>query len=260
MALRIAELIDCLRTNPDVLGLVRYGSRIVQKDSPGGDFDLFAFVREREPDLESIHFYWGETPVDLSLRTLEDLDGEKPVSYIDLRLAEGEILFDRMDTLQGLVATAVGRWAEPMGSLPESEVFPIRFYQSHVLNKVRGRLEADPVLCEMLLSINITWLLHIYYKVRREAFPGEKAALDWVRRKEPDMARRIEEFFLTRNLELKFRLSEELTDLVLEPIGGPWKRGEMLGLTEDSRATDLQRKAEATFGALLRMSPEEAIP
>ncbi len=258
MDFRISDLIERLKASPEVLGIVRYGSRTIQDNSKGGDFDLFVIVQMRDPDLESIHFYWGQTPVDLGLRTLHDLEQEKPLSYIDPGLADGEILFDRTGTLQELVGAAADRWTEPINPLPESEVVLTRFYQQHVLEKVKGRIEADPVFCNMLLSINITWLLHIYYKVRYKKFPGEKVALDWIRRKEPDIAAKIEAFFETTSLKLKLSLSEKLTDLVLEPIGGPWERAEVLGFGVDSKGTNLKTKAEEAFSRLLGMSPGEA--
>jgi predicted nucleotidyltransferase len=59
------DLIARLESNPRVVGIVRYGSRRPTDLSLGGDFDLFVFVKERPPDIESIHFYVGDIPVEL---------------------------------------------------------------------------------------------------------------------------------------------------------------------------------------------------
>ncbi len=256
MTPRISDLIKRLHDNPFVIGLVRYGGRSVEDRTLGGDFDIFVFVRERDTDLESIHFYWGEMPVDLSIRTLEDLHLEKPISYIDPKLAEGEILYDRAGGLQELIAEATTRWSDSANALPESDMLITRFYQKHVLDKVRGRQNSDPVFCELLLSTNITWLLHTYFKVRCLSFPGEKGALNWMRRDEPEIAERIDAFFNSTSQEVKLRISEELTDLVLEPIGGPWKQGEILGTTGDSEATNLLKKAESAFARIVGTSED----
>ena len=258
MSREIADLIDKLKANPKVVALVRYGSRTVRDHSPGGDFDLFAFVQERDQVLENIHFYWGGTPVDLGLRTLDDLRRDDPVSYIDSMVAKGEVLFDRIGGLRDLLAEASELWEQKVEDLTEPSVLITRFYQSHVLDKVRGRLEVDPVFCEMLLSTNIVWLLHIYFKLHGESFPGEKAALAWVRQNEPEIADRIEAFFGSRDLERRFKISEELTGLVLAQIGGVWRRGEVLGTTGTSEAVGLQKSAELAFENLLLMDPEKA--
>ena len=63
---------------------------------------------------------------------------------------------------------------------------------------------------------------------------------------------RIAAFFDARCLKQKFRLSEEFTTLILTPIGGLWKRGEVLGMTEQSSVGNLQKKAERTFARLLK--------
>jgi len=255
---RVADLIECLRRNPNVVGLVRYGRRRVQDDSPGGDFDLFAFLDVGFPDLEGIHFYWASTPVDLSLRTLGDLERETPLSYIDRRLPDGEILLDRTGSLSEDLSAAAARWGDHPGPMPESEATITRFYQSHVLDKVRGRLATDPIFCEMLLSTNITWLLHILFKVEQDPFPGERGALEWVRKHRPDIAERIACFFGSRGLERRLQLSEELTELILEPIGGVWRRGEVLGTSEDPSATGLAEQAHRAFVSLTGTTPEKA--
>ena len=56
------------------------------------------------------------------------------------------------------------------------------------------------------------------------------------------------------------QIAQELTELVLEPIGGTWKKGEILGMTvdsDDSEVIGLQEKAEAAFQELLFMEPNE---
>lgn len=247
----IAGLVERLQTHPDVIGLVRYGRRTVHDNSQGGDFDLFAFVRRKDPDLESIHFYWNGVPVDLNLRTLDDLRREEPILYIDANLPECEILYDPTGEVRTLIGQLKDRWTKPADPLPEAEIALCRFFQQHALDKVDGRLEQDATFAEMLLSINITWLMHIYYKVRRMSFPGERGALNWLREHEPDIATRIEAFFATADIGTKFRLSVELTDLVLEPVGGPWKRGEILGIGADSNSENLRAKARETYSRLL---------
>ena len=53
-----------------------------------------------------------------------------------------------------------------------------RFHQSHVLDKVRGRLHRDPVLCHFVLSSSVLWLLETYFRVRGIGYLGEVEALN----------------------------------------------------------------------------------
>ena len=92
MAKTLTELTVQLAECPDILGLVRYGSRRVDDMSLGGDFVLFVIVKERPTGLESVHFHVGEIPVDLNIRTVDDLSAEKPLTPVDSCLASGELL------------------------------------------------------------------------------------------------------------------------------------------------------------------------
>jgi len=168
-------------------------------------------VRHRDPDLESIHFYWDGVPVDLNLRTIDDLQREEPILYIDMRLPESEILYDPTGEVDALIGQSKSRWAKPDGPLPEAEIVLCRFFQQHVLGKVDGRMEEDVIFAEMLLSINITWLMHIYYKVHGMSFPGERGALSRLREHEPEIASRIEAFFAAAGGIRKFRRCSTLS-------------------------------------------------
>ncbi len=68
----IPELIEKLVSNPGVVGLIEYGSACHQDVNILGDYDLFAVLKQRDPDVESLHFYVGSIPVDLGLKTLDD--------------------------------------------------------------------------------------------------------------------------------------------------------------------------------------------
>ena len=64
------ELVELLARNPDVLGILQYGAGIGPE---AADADLCVVVAQRPDGLESIHFWLGSRPVDLNVRTLDDL-------------------------------------------------------------------------------------------------------------------------------------------------------------------------------------------
>jgi hypothetical protein len=252
----LPDLFFRLKENPLVLGVVRYGRRRLDDANLGGDFDLVVFLESRPEDLESIHFHCGEIPVDLSLRTLGDLERENPLSWIDLIFSEGEILLDRTGDLERMLCTAATRWQPESPSLGEYSVNMNRFCQTHALDKVRHRLESDPLLCEFLLSTNIFWLVQTYFSVRSKPYPGERGALEHLQRAEPDIHRGIQSFYAQTALSEKFRIAEELTEQVLSPIGGPWKKRELIPLGTKPDADNLQEQGEMVFKKLFS-SPGE---
>ncbi|NKB70221.1 MAG: hypothetical protein GKR89_24380 [Candidatus Latescibacteria bacterium] len=252
----LPDLVAHLKANPFVLGIVRYGRRLVDDASPAGDFDLAVFVEERSADLESIHFHCGPIPVDLSVRTVVDCQGEERLDWIDLQIAKGEILFDRTGALAPVLEQAAVRWADRGLELPQHAVNMNRFSQTHVLDKVRHRLDSDPLLCEFLLGSNIGWLVRTYFSVRGKPYPGERGALEYLAAEEGQMHRQINRFYGCQNLADKFSISQGLTEQGLAPIGGSWQRGELISFGTRADAEDLNEKGEALFVCLFGGSGE----
>lgn len=96
----LSELIDRLKKSPKVIGIVRYGSRTPEDMSLGGDFDLSVFLEDNSLEIESLHFYIDYIPVDINLRTIEDLNLSKPMSFIDFALIDGDLLYDKTGILK----------------------------------------------------------------------------------------------------------------------------------------------------------------
>ena len=132
----IQDLINRLKRNSRVIGIARYGGRGVDDMSLGGDFDLFVFVDQRPVDLESIHFHVGDIPVDLSLRTMDDLHKPQPIDDIDLVLSTAEILYDPTGNLIRILPSLRTKWNRDVAPLTEHEVHFNRFAQQHVLENL----------------------------------------------------------------------------------------------------------------------------
>lgn len=247
----IQDLIDRLKCHPRVIGIVRYGSRSVDDLSPGGDFDLFVFMDQRPTDLESIHFHVGDISVDLSLRTIDDLHSPQPIDDIDLVLLTAEILYDPTENLTEILPSLGSKWNREVAPLTEHEIHFNRFCQQHVLDKVKGRFASNPLLCEFLLSTNIFWLIQTYFRVRLMPYLGENGALEWLEEHDGEIYNTICQFYAVSALAEKLSISEQLTDLVLSPIQGGWKKGEILAFGTNPEAADIETKAKQIYSELI---------
>jgi hypothetical protein len=234
------EVLVRLAANPTVIGVVRYGDRPVDATEAGGDLDLFVLVDHRPPQVESLHFFIGDLPVDLNVRTWADLEADELLTPVDQALFHGQILHDR----DGDLAARLGRYAEahdgPLLPLSEHDVALIRFGQRHGLDKVRGRFATDPILCRLLLESNVYWLIQHYFRIRRLHFPGEKAALRHLEQREAAIWPAVQRFYDTTELGEKLAIAEELNRRILAPLGGPWRPDEVLTLAAEHMAIDLQ--------------------
>ncbi len=69
----ISEIVDTPSNNPKVVGLIEYGSARHSAEEILGDYDLVVVVEERDPDVESLHFHVDGVPIDLNIRSLDDI-------------------------------------------------------------------------------------------------------------------------------------------------------------------------------------------
>ena len=119
----------------------------------------------------------------------------------------------------------------------------------HVFDKLRGRFDTDPILCRLLLHTDIYWLIESYFAVRGLQYHGEKHALAHFRQHETQAYALIEQFYAASALEAQARLVKELTEIVLEPVGGMWRDGEILAFGDDD-SQDLQEQGRQLYRTL----------
>lgn len=236
----IAGMLGRLERNPQVTGLIRYGSDHHADGYSVGDYDLFV-VLSSQPTVESLHFSVESTPVDLNLITLEALTGQQPTStFPQLALSNGSVLFDRTAKVGPALARLKEALAQTRPEAPSAHTVAfLRHGHRHLLDKVRGRFHSEPLLSRFLLGVNPYWLMENYFRVRRLPFRGERHALEYWRRHEPELYGVLEAFYRTTDVEEQFGLTERLTDLVLAPVGGAWRQGEVLAFGTDVRDDDL---------------------
>lgn len=249
----LREMIERLKAHSEVLGLIRYGGRHVNDMSPGGDFDLFVILKEAPENVESLHFYVEDIPVDLNLRTLTDLQRESPLTEIDLSLLQGEILYDVTGELAKLIKAAGQRWRSvaDVSGLTTHEANFLRFSHQHALDKIRHRLQSNPLMSEFLLASNVYWLVLNYFRLRLMPFPGERRALEWLAEYDAEFHHDLTRFYESRRLEDKFQLSESLSERALEPVGGLWKKHELIAFAlPGCENTDLQKHGIALMKKL----------
>jgi len=220
-----AELLERLKRSPEVLGILEYGSGA----EPGGaDVDLCVVVTRRPAGLESIHLWAGGRPVDLNVRTLQELreGGVAGLPGFDEVLREGKVLYERQP---GLLAEREPRPAEQSEPKDRQDHSFMRHGHAHVLHKLDHYQSRDPLLCKVLLCGATHWLLSAYAAARGLPYRGEKAALRAMRESDPDLTADLEELASgERPLAERIELLRRLTDQVLAPVGGPWREGEVL--------------------------------
>lgn len=248
----ISDLCTQLKAHPNVAGLIEYGSRsavsTADHHSDSGDYDLIAILTTPVSPITSLHFDVGTTPVDLSLLALKELQIlEAGSTFEAIVIGTGRVIYDPT----GAVQAAQTRLTNLVTALPPDQLSPhdiafIRHGHRHLLDKLNGRLTSDPTLCHMLLNTNIYWLLETYFRVRYHPFEGIKAALSYIQHQDSTLYELIEQFYRTTDLTDQVQLTEEITAHVLAPVGGIWRKGEILAFGE-TNCQDLADQGEAVY-------------
>jgi len=240
----IPEMVSALINNPEVVGLIEYGSARRHDEEIHGDYDLIVVVEERDPEVESLHFHVRGVPVDLNIRSLDDIRDTWCAEGFDSILLDGRIFHDPSGCLGKEIEELRQRDAETPRGPSRRNTPGIRHGHRHILDKVRHRSESMPTLSSYLLHQAAYWLVRQYFEVRDLEFKGDKHALDFLREHEPAIFKSLERFYRITAHDEQTELFRSMAEAVLAPVGGLWKDGEVLAFGD-------QKKGRELFGRLL---------
>ena len=152
----IKRMVTTLIDNPAVLGLLEYGSSSAGDAQIPGDYDLLVILNNKTPKVESLHFYVDGIPVDLNLRTLDEIHKLARATGFDRILLDGRIIYDPSGSLTQEIQDLKERDRLALPDQPSVETITFtRHGAKHIIDKVKGRIDSDPTLCAFLLNQNV---------------------------------------------------------------------------------------------------------
>lgn len=222
-------LITHLKGNSNVIAVIEYGFRSYTDMDLGGDYDFFIITTDKiKTEIDGLHFHVGFIPVDCNIRTLSELQKEKPVSLFDYSLFTGRIIFDKSGTIPSVLKHAELKWPPISNPFNYGEIQWERFTQQHVIDKFEHRLFDNELFSQMHLNMNINWLFDNYVRIKYKQYSEPKNVLHIMKKEHPETYNLFQEYHSTLDLKKKLEITKSLTKLILEPIGGPWKKGEVI--------------------------------
>lgn len=236
----ISEMVETLRNSPIVLGLVEYGGAHYSDGNIRGDYDLVVVLTEGCPEVESLHFYIGETPVDLNVRAIEDIERMGRAEGIDSVLLGGRTIYDP----SGKVASALKRVRvkhedTPVLAIAPAKISAMRHGARHTFDKIEDRSDLNMMLNRYLLHQCVYWLVPQYFEVRGIQYRGEKHAFQYLRQNEQGVSKDLEEFYATADYGRQKQLARSIAEAALAPVGGLWKDDELLVFGDHQNGQEL---------------------
>jgi hypothetical protein len=246
----IPEMVARLQANSVVVGLIEYGSARHGDPQIDGDYDLIAVVAARDPDVESLHFRVGGVPIDLNIRSLDDIRSLDRADGFDTILLDGRIIHDPSGHLEKEIEELRQRASVAQRGHSGLDVAGMRHGHQHILDKVRNRHESMPTLASYVLYQGVYWLVRQYFEIRNLDFQGDRRALEFIQEHEPAVFEALEAFYRTSDLGRQSELFRTMAEMVLAPIGGLWREEEILTFGDEE-------KGRALFGTLFHGAPGE---
>ena len=138
----IDEMLSLLKSNSNVLGLVEYGSsshEFVKEEM--GDYDLFVMLKDKTDYIESLHFRISAIPVDLNIRSIQEIQKLKYLEGFEIALLEGRIIYDPTKKVAQAIKELGKRHVEFRPNSPsEHSIAFTRHGHRHVLDKINKRI------------------------------------------------------------------------------------------------------------------------
>ncbi len=149
----IDGMIALLVAHPEVLGLMEYGSARHDDESIHGDYDLFIVLKHKDSQVESLHFYVDGVPVDLNLRSLDEISSSALATGLDQTLLEARIIYDPSGRVVKEIRALKRRQEQaPSQTTSHERIAYIRHGTKHIFDKVRMRLDSMPIVSAYMLQ------------------------------------------------------------------------------------------------------------
>jgi len=239
-------MIELLRANAAVVGLAEYGSASYTDSRIHGDYDLIVIIDPGIPSIESLHFYVGDTPVDLNLRTLEQIDAMGRADGFESILLDSRIIHDPSGEARRALDDLRGRHeASDRTAMGQERIAAMRHGAKHTFDKLRGGRNLPPLLKRYMLHQCVYWAVPHYFEIRGLQYRGEKHALAYLRENEPHLLECLDRFYSTTDPHAQEQLAGTIQEVVLAPVGGLWQNDELLAFGDQSKG---QHAFQALFG------------
>lgn len=197
-----------------------FGSVVRGEQDKNSDLDVMVIV-DRENDCKEInHPIINGVKFDITFRSIEQIkkineDVEEKGERLPM-IAESIIIFDKTGELTKLKK----RYKTKRKKATPKDFQQIHFMLYHADNKAKRNLKDDKYTALLALSINLNDILKFHYHINGKWWLSNKRLLNDLRTWDQKMARLVERFVTTNDVDKKYKVWTQILDYVAKPIGG----------------------------------------
>lgn len=244
------EVIHRLSEHWAVDGIIVVGSASRDKLNPASDYDLVVVLSEMPVPLHvgvtnidgrfaDLVFYKTEQ-VNAFLATTEPLDFWSWTGRMVGWLQDGRIVLDRDGRLQqGQKKAKEGEWIRPSGTEHGFKAWNSVNYNLQVVGRY---LSSDDPLYLATADIRMmiygpSDLFFNYFEIRRLRWDGEKTAIQYLQKHDPEYLALFNQFLAENDRQAKFRFYKQLAEMTVAPVGRLWQENDTVMIIDADEVT-----------------------
>lgn len=230
----LKQVLNRLKLHPAVDGILLVGTTDSDKLTPVSDYDILIVLSESPVPLHVGVTYIDNRLTDLLFTTVHEVDRIiakkqqfKPFSYplsVTRWLQTGNIVFDRTDRLHQ--AKEVLQNSNLAVTSNEYDRYGICFGLNFDYRHNHRMAESDDPVYQTALDLRFCFTINNlfwgYFSLRGILWEGEKKAVRYLEIHNPEFLKLVRQCLAETDRKVKFKLLENLAEIVTAPAGGLW--------------------------------------
>lgn len=204
-----------LQTDPNVLGIILFGSWARGNNRPGSDVDLLVIVQagfrrtavSRAGQMFEVTYVTEQGTVDFWQANRDDA--------VEL-WHNAQVLFDRDGAVARLRRIADEQAAQGKPALTNDQYEHASFDVQDLLRAAAALSATDPVTARMLLSVKVFQLSELFFDIRQLWTPPPKQRLAVIKRLTPRLYELIARYYAAQPLAEQLDIARAITTIVFD--------------------------------------------
>lgn len=250
----INTLLRKLKNNPDIAGIIIFGSRCKGTYTNHSDVDLLLVLQQKRPvEIDVIHPTIEKPGIrfDIWLRTKSEINElkrdllvnkNKENPFVLEAISTGKILKDTSSLLKRTKQLIVI-------SLKNKHINVnfIRFRFTHAFESLQKMLPNGVLEFNLMLRAEIITAIYTYAEIHDIKYKSLKELLRYLKKEEKGLYKLIEKCEKGKNLENKLRYLKQIFDKVISPLGKLGQKGEFIATGDSMLSPKEQNKIGINF-------------
>lgn len=219
--LSIYRRVSSLQKYKRYLAAYIFGSVARGEENRDSDFDVIVVVDKDNTCKEINHPIINGTKLDISYRSFRQIVNDKVLGAGSGKripmLAESIIIFDKTGDITKL-RNRFKRIRRKKPLLSDYQFMQFMIY--HADNKAKRNILTDKTGSLLAMGININEILEYHYHINGRWWVSNKRLLPDLRKWDPKLAKLVEAFVLTSQVNKKYMYWGNILDYVAKPLGG----------------------------------------